>query len=138
MQRFQSVVTGGKIPVSIRERIAEAISSYDGKAIVITIAKAIKRRSHAQNRFMHGPFLTAFRLMHHDAGLNHTEAESKDAFKRSFGPTVCIELADGTIIQEPKSTAEYTTLEAETAMERARAWAAGLGYELPFPNEEDL
>lgn len=138
MHRYQALVTNGKIPPTIRERIAEAIAAHNGKAIVVTIARAVKRRSNNQNRFLHGVFLPAMRQMFADAGKNHTEAQIKDIFKHHFGEKTTIDMPDGTFCEIDKSTADYSTLEAEKSMERARAWAAGLGYELPFPNEGGL
>lgn len=138
MHRYQALVTNGKIQPTIRERIAEAIAAHEGKAIVITIARAIKRRSNNQNRFLHGVFLPAMRQMFADAGENHTAEEIKVIFKQEFGFKMSIAMPDGRFIEVPKSTADYTTLECEQAMDKARAWAASFGYELPFPNEGDL
>jgi hypothetical protein len=49
-----------------------------------------------------------------------------------------VTLPNGNLIEILKSTAKYTTTEFEHSMERARAWAAEYGVQLPFPNEGDL
>lgn len=116
-------------------RLLEAVKQYSIKPLTITIEPYKKQRSSNQNRFMHGVFLPALQDMFADCGEIVTPEVAKEYFKRNFGVWVQLKLPNGDIDEVPKSTARYSTIECEMAMEKARAWAAGFGYRLPFPNE---
>lgn len=129
-------IVNGKLPEHARARITTALAGLNGKRVSITIAKFVKRRSSNQNRFMHGPFLKALRGMFLDGGRDYSAKQVKEIFKRQFGFTELLELPSGEQVEVQKSTADYTTVECEEAMEKARAWAAEFGFFLPIPNEQ--
>lgn len=128
-------VAGGKIPDHTRRLIADAIAKLEGKRVSITIARFIKQRSSNQNRFMHGPFFKAMRAAHAEAGEQLTLDQVKVIFKDAFGVRETLKRVDGTEFEALKSTREYTTIECEEAMEKARAEYAKYNHYLPFPNE---
>jgi len=98
----------------------------------------VKTRSGNQNRFAHGVFFPALRQMFRDAGSDLSPEQVKELFKQEFGVKEVVTLPNGNFIEILKSTAKYTTTDFEHSMERARAWAAEYGVQLPFPNEGDL
>lgn len=133
---FIAQVTQGRLPPATRRVVAEAIAKLEGRVVVITVAKFVRRRSSNQNRFMHGPFFKAMRSAHTEAGEVLTLDEVKELFKKSFGLRSTIRSIDGTEVEILKSTKDYTTTECEEAMEKARAFYAQYDQHLPFPHED--
>lgn len=134
---IHSDVVKGRIETRAALHLSNCLAAFEGKRVTLTLRLFAKTRSSKQNRFMHGPFFKAWRavLMNHGIVLSPTQA--KELFKRMFGPTETITLPNGEVQEILKSTAEYTTLECEDSMEKARVYAAiHFGEELPFPNEE--
>lgn len=125
----------GKLDARAKEALAGALACLVGVPIVITVQKYVKRRSLNQNAFMHGPFLEALGDFLNECGSDSTPSAVKEFFKKMFGVYETVHLPDGTVERVPKSTADYSTVECEEAMEKARAWAADWGCMLPFPNE---
>jgi hypothetical protein len=131
-----SDVIDGQIRSEARLHIARCLKHFDGKRVTIVIRRFVKTRSSKQNRFMHGPFFKALQTMFHEAGSELTTEQTKEFFKNKFGVRELITAPDGTTHEILKSTAKYGTIECEECMEKARAWAAGYGQALPFPNEQ--
>lgn len=73
--------------------------------------------------------------MFQDKGNDFDEQMTKDILKNLFGSKVPVSMPDGRIEYYAKSTARWTSEEAEVVMQKARAWAAHYDYQLPFPNE---
>jgi hypothetical protein len=72
-----------------------------------------------------------------DAGVDLNYKQVKQFFKEQFGESDVIPTLGGGQCEILKSTADYTTIECERAMERARAHFAPW-FPLPFPNEGGL
>ncbi len=135
---IQSDVKNGEIEPSILAHLLRCIKAFEGKRVSVVLRQYEKRRSRNQENFLHGYFLPALRNMFRDAGSDLSNAQVKELFKQEFGIKEVVTLPNGNLIEILKSTSIYTTTEYEHSMERARAWAAEYGVQLPFPNEGDL
>lgn len=129
----------GHLEIDLRELIASQMRALAGSTVTISITKFVRKRSDNQNRFFHGPFLTACVLMYHDAGNIDMDDEAvKEDLKELFGLRhAAVTRPDGTVVRPLKSTADYTTIEMEDFMEKLRSHFAPFGYSLPFPNENE-
>lgn len=132
---FNEEVIGGHLSNYARQKIANTLAKFEGKRVSITIAKFVKQRSGNQNRFMHGPFFKAMRAAHLEAGEELSLGAVKEIFKNKFGLQINVCGIDGQEIEVLKSTKDYSTIECEEAMEKARAAYAEYNHYLPFPNE---
>lgn len=137
MTEFVSWISNGKVDRPTHNAIADLLNRLNGKQVRISIAIAKKKRSLKQNAFLHGPFLEAARIMFHEAGMEYSHEQVKSILKAKFGPQELAPIIGDDYQWIPKSTADYTTVEAETMMEKARAWAATWGYELPHPRDNE-
>jgi hypothetical protein len=135
---IQSDVKNGEIEPSILAHLLRCIKAFEGKRVSIVLKEYVKTRSGNQNRFLHGYLLPALRNMFRDAGSDLSAEQVKELFKQEFGVREVVTLPNGNLIEILKSTAKYTTVEFEHSMERARAWAAQYGVQLPFPSGDDL
>ena len=131
-------VTNGLISKRVAQHIRRCLAMFEGKRVTITVKPFVKRRTLNQNAFMHGAFFDALRQMFHDAGSELSAGEVKEFFKAAFGQRVTLTAPDGKQYETLKSTALYSTVECEEAMEKARAWAAEYGVFLPYPNEHRI
>lgn len=116
-------------------RFLAILATNTGKDVKITVERGRKKRSLNQNAFFHGPFVESATRMFQDKGNDFDETLTKEIIKDLFGPKQQVLMPDGRSEYLSRSSADWTTAEAETVMEKARAWASGYGYRLPVPNE---
>ena len=134
--KFYPKVNNGVISPAIRANIADAIKTLDGKNIVITIEERSKRRSEKQNDFMWGFVIPPIKQMFEDAGTPCTPNDVHAFLKEHvLGMMKMMVLPDGTRRAVVESSTLKNTKEWEDNMEKIRAWAAGWGVTIPYPNE---
>lgn len=121
-------------PVSMIEwnRIMDLFD--DGTKLTVTIENFKRKRSLSQNDYMHA----IFKMIADETGED--ERALKEALKARFGlreaitdrngEEVCDENAE--VLERLKSTAEYTTAELSTFIEKIRMWSQDfLGMHIP-------
>ncbi len=137
-RKYISQVTQGRLEPAVKLAIKELLQGLEGKSVRITIEKFVRTRTTKQNRFMHGPFFDAIMEAHAERGIPLSKKQVKQLFKDAFGVMETVTGINGEPRQQQKSTADYTTVECEEAMEKARAEYAKYDVWLPFPNENLL
>ena len=98
----------------------------------ILIRKEIDWDVGQMRKFFHGP-VRAFILEELRKNAFITTADQlKDDFKQMFGPKVSRKNLEGKMIEEPKSTSDYTFDEYLNFLNRINEWCVDkLGYEFP-------
>lgn len=114
--------------------LAAELAFHTEKDICITIERKRKKRSLNQNAFMHGPFFDSLHEMFLEFGNDYEMDLVKAIFKKQFGIKSLVSLPDGSQELVEISTADYTTVQCEECMEKARRRYAEY-WQLPFPNE---
>ncbi len=125
-----------------RTLLKQAIESFEGKTIVITIEKAKKTRSNQQNRFYWGVVIPIIQQGLKDATGEFRGSESihYGILLPLFAPTNEIVNTDtGQVLTEKISSSEMTTSQFMDFVAYVQQWAAEfLGVDIPNPNEEIL
>ncbi|MDA7514223.1 hypothetical protein N8508_00380 [bacterium] len=131
---YYSEVKNGSISNSAS--IRNAIHSFEGKRIEISIQIAKKKRSVEQNRYYYGvvvPIVTAALI---DSGVRVTDGNTHDFLKLEF-LKYDVPTENGEYITMVKSTTELSTSEFMDYTAEIQQWAAEfLGIEIPNPNEQ--
>lgn len=131
-------VRAGRIPVEASRAFGEAIRRMDGKEVVISLGKHVKKRSSPQNAYYWAVVVKICHEIFVDAG-NDVEPEDVHRFLKEFvggsifAMVVCT--PDGKRRTIIRSSTDLDTREMEDFLERCRAWAAENGREIPLPNE---
>jgi hypothetical protein len=121
-----------------RNTVLEAIKSFNGSDVVITIDKAKKKRSTRQNAFYWGCLIPLMQL-----GAKDTWGESWGVDKahkhlsKLFVFHESVNQKTGEITQTPKSTTELTTTDWEVYVTEIRIYLLeNFDIDAPSPNEE--
>lgn len=97
---FICTVSNGKMKIYDREGFDRILAGYgDGEDLQLTIEEVGRKRTQAQNRFFHGPILTAF------MSLGYAKQEAKDLLCLMFIPREVRQM-DGTIVLVPGHTSD--------------------------------
>jgi hypothetical protein len=134
---FSGIVTNGKLPREVSERIASTIRRMEGKRLLIVIKEQKRQRSNKQNRYYFGVIVMMVTEMFREAGNYVGAEEVHDFLKEHVGNLrQIIVTPDGEVLKILGSTTKLSTQEFEVYMEKVRAWAAGFGLIIPLPHEE--
>mgnify|MGYP003629212828 FL=1 len=129
---FYTTVTNGRLTSTWQN----AVNSFEGQRVAVTIQKAKKKRSNPQNAYFHGcvvPIVTNAML---DVGIRTSNSETKEMLKRKFLSEE-VPFADGQYLERTKSTSELSTSEFNDFIAQVQQFAAEwLGVEVPDPNEQ--
>jgi hypothetical protein len=107
--QIRSNVINGKLNRN-RNLLIDAIQSFEGKEISITIEKAKKQRSNQQNRFYYGCILPIVKSCLKEAGHILNDESVHDLIKLKFlKETLFINEATGEVVERIKSTTELST-----------------------------
>lgn len=134
---IRSHVTEGKLTRN-RNLITEAISSFEGKDIVIKIEKAKKKRSNHQNAYMWGVVIPIMRQALKDAGHTMTNEGVHELLKLRFlKESILVNEDTGECVERIKSTQELSTMCFEEYLHNIREFALEFfNTEIPLPNED--
>jgi hypothetical protein len=134
---FSGVVTNGKLPKDISERIGSVISGMEGKRLVVAIREQKKRRSLQANAYLWAAVYPPIVAMFRDAG-NMVDDEDVHAYlKEHVGKlSQILVLPDGEVVKIPGSTSKLTTTEFQDYIAKVSAWAAEFGVGVPLPHEQ--
>ena len=130
-------VKNGKIKRN-RNLVFEAIQSFEGKTINITIERQTKKRSNSQNAYYHGVLIPILKACIKDAwGELWNSEKAHDFCKMQFNFKEKINEETGEIIRLPKSTTENTTTAQEEFHHEIRSFIKEwFNVDCPLPNEE--
>lgn len=129
-------VENGKLKRN-RIRIKEAIESFEGKEIQLSIQKKKKMRSQPENRYYFGVVVVIFqKAIRSEWGEIWSKEQVHDLLKSRFLFTEKVNEQTGEIVQLPKSTTECSTDEFEDFLFKCRQFAREwFNTEIPLPNE---
>jgi len=123
-----------------RNLILNALQTFEGSEIVITIQKAKKRRSNPQNSYYWGIVLNIVQQGLKDATGEFRSVENihYNILLKMFAPeNEIVNIETGECITEKITSSEMTTTQfAEYIMEIQKWSAEFLGNSIPNPNEE--
>jgi hypothetical protein len=132
-------VHNGKIKRN-RNLVLEAIQSFEGKTINITIERQTKKRSNSQNAYYHGVLIPILKNCIKDSWGEVWSSERCHEFcKMQFNFYEKINEKTGEIIRLPKSTTENTTTAQEEYHHEIRNFIKEwFNVDCPLPNQEIL
>ena len=135
---YISTVTKGKINGVTSEKIKQQISLHEGKKIIITIERMSKKRSLAQNNFIHLLFTIFATSFNETTGNDFSMQKIKDWMKKMFLTEPLVDEATGEIIGEyVKHTADLKTVEMMDFLNKVVRYAQDeWNIRLPLPNEQ--
>jgi hypothetical protein len=121
-----------------RKRIEEAVKSFEGKEIKLTIERNFKKRSNNQNAYYWGVVVPLFRDGLQDSyGEKFSLENAHEEIKRRFNLREVVNIHTGEITHVAKSTTENSTIEMEEYMSEVRAFMLEyFGITCPLPNEQ--
>jgi hypothetical protein len=129
-------VTNGNLKRN-RNLILDALNSFEGQEITITLQKAKKRRSNPQNSFYHGVVIPIMQQCLKDAGYLMTNESVHDMLKLRFlKESILVNEQTAEYIERIKSTTELTTTEfAEYLLDIQKFAIEYFNTEIPDPNQ---
>jgi hypothetical protein len=123
-----------------RNLILNALESFEGQEVILTIQKARKSRSNPQNSFYWGVVLQLVQQGLKDATGEFRSVENihYNILLKMFAPeNEIVNIETGECITEKITSSEMTTTQfAEYIMEIQKWSAEFLGINIPNPNEE--
>lgn len=137
--QIKSNVVNGNLKRN-REQIKQAIASFEGKEIIITIDKAKKTRSNKQNSYYWGVCIPLIQ-----SGLKYATGEFRSSenihyniLLPLFSPSVeIINTYTGQVLTERISSSEMTTIQFMEYVMEIQKWSSEfLNVDIPDPNEE--
>jgi hypothetical protein len=123
-----------------RNLILNALETFEGQEVILTIQKARKSRTNPQNRFYWGVVLQLVQSGLKDATGEFRSVENihYNILLKMFAPeNEIVNIETGECITEKITSSEMTTTQfAEYIMEIQKWSAEFLGINIPNPNEE--
>ena len=134
--QIQTSVVNGRFKRN-RNIVLDAINSFEGKDLLITFEKLIKKRSNNQNAYYWGVLIPILQNCFREHwGEIWSKEKAHDFCKMQFNFIERINESTGEIVRVPKSTTENTT----TAQEELHSEIRNFIFEwfdvnVPLPNE---
>ena len=121
-----------------RSLIIQALETFEGKTIKLTIEKATKKRSNMQNAFYWGCIIPVLKQAFlNEWGEIWSSERTHEFCKMQFNIDEKINHNTGEILKIPKSTSENTTTSQEEFHEKIRQFAKEyFNVDIPLPNED--
>jgi hypothetical protein len=121
-----------------RNLILNALETFEGQEVILTIQKAKKRRSNPQNSFYHGVVIPIMQQALKDAGYLMTNESVHDMLKLRFlKESILVNENTGEYIERIKSTTELTTTQfAEYILDIQKFAVEYFNVQIPDPNQE--
>lgn len=119
-------------------RIREAIRSFEGKTLTLTLKVNRKQRSNSQNRYYWGVIVVIWtKLIQDEWGEFYSAKDTHEFLKYNCNYEEKVVQETGEILRVSRSTKENTTVDQEEFHERARRLALEMfNCEIPLPNEQ--
>ena len=135
---YADIDDNGQMSDRKKREVRDALKSFAGKRIVVSVDRKYNRRSNSQNRFFHGVVLQIIGSALLEAGYN--EARSLEWVK-DFVKVNCLTqdviTEDGQVFKSIRKTSELTTSEFNDLIATVQQCAAeNLGIYIPDPNEQ--
>lgn len=119
-----------------RNLLIDAIKSFEGKQVIVTIEKAKKKRSNPQNSFWHGVVIPIMQQALKDAGHLMTNEQTHELLKLRFLKETILVNESGEYIERVKSTTELTTTQFMELISEVQRFAVEyFNVIVPDPNE---
>ena len=120
-----------------RNLILDALNSFEGQEITITLQKAKKRRSNPQNSFYHAVCVPIMQQCLKDAGYLMTLEQTHEMLKLRFlKESILVNEQTAEYIERIKSTTELSTIEfMEYILDIQKFAIEYFNTEIPNPNE---
>ena len=121
-----------------RNLVTDAIKSFEGKTIILTIERQTKKRSNNQNAYYHGVLIPILKKAIKDSWGEVWSSERCHEFcKMQFNFTEKVNEDTGEILRLPKSTTENTTTAMEEYHSEIRNFIKEwFEVDCPLPNEK--
>jgi hypothetical protein len=118
--------------------LIDAIQSFEGKEINITIEKAKKQRSNCQNAYYWGIVIVILKSCLKSTGNNLSDNDVHDLLRLKFlKETISIKEETGEVIERVKSTTELTTTQFMDYIAEIQQFSAEyFDVIIPDPNSE--
>jgi len=135
--QIRSKVLNGKLNRN-RNLLIDAIQSFEGKEINITIEKAKKQRSNCQNAYYWGIVIVILKSCLKSTGNNLSDNDVHDLLRLKFlKETISIKEETGEVIERVKSTTELTTTQFMDYIAEIQQFSAEyFDVIIPDPNSE--
>lgn len=133
---IRSNVNGGNLKRN-RNLIIDAIKSFEGADVLITLENPKKKRSNPQNAFYYGVVIPIVQNCLRNAGYVMTNEATHDLIKLKFLKEVILTNEDtGEVIERVKSTTELSTSQFMDFVAEIRQFTNEyFGVDIPEPNE---
>jgi hypothetical protein len=121
-----------------RNFILNAVKTFEGQEVILTIQKAKKRRTTPQNSFYHGVVVPIMQQALKDSGYLMTNESVHDMLKLRFlKESILVNENTGEYIERIKSTTELTTTQfAEYILDIQKFAVEYFNVIIPDPNQE--
>lgn len=134
---IRSSVNNGNLKRN-RNLIIDAIKSFEGADVLITLEKPKKKRSNPQNAFYYGVVIPIVQNCLRDAGYVMTNEATHDLIKLKFlKEAILTNEETGEVVERVKSTTELSTSQFMDFVAEIRQFTNEyFGVDIPEPNEE--
>lgn len=134
---IRSTVENGNLKRN-RNSLIEAIKSFEGKQVVVTIEKAKKKRSNPQNAYYWGVLIgITIEAIKNEWGEIWNIEKTHEFLKNKFLYFERVNEVTGEILKTPKSTTENTTTDQENYHAEIRNFLKEwFNVDAPLPNED--
>jgi len=133
---FTTKVINGQFS-SNRQPIAEAIKSFEGKEIVLTIERKRKKRSNEQNAYLWGVVYPILKDGFYQIGYKLTTEQVHELMKQTFVKEDLINESTGEVKTITGHTSNLTTSQFMEYLADIKQFAAEeLNVYIPDPNEQ--
>ena len=121
-----------------RNLLIDAINSFEGQNVTVTIQKTKKTRSNPQNRFYYGVCIPIMQQCLKDAGYLMTNESVHEMLKLRFlKESILVNEETGEYLERIKSTTELSTTDFMEYILQIQKFAIEyFNTEIPNPNEE--
>lgn len=121
-----------------RNLIIDAIRSFEGADVLITLEKPKKKRSNPQNAFYHGVIIPIVQNCLREAGYVMTNEATHDLIKLKFlKEAILTNEETGEVVERVKSTTELSTSQFMDFVAEIRQFTNEyFGVDIPDPSQE--
>lgn len=134
--QVKTTVNSGRF-IRNRNILLDAIKSFEGKEVLVTLEKPVKKRSNPQNAYYWAVLLPILQQCIKDNwGEVWTKEKAHDFCKMQFNFIERVNESTGEIVRVPKSTTENTTIAQEELHSEIRNFIfEWFNTQVPLPNE---